>query len=140
MDTQELVQALLQDRMRETARVELEREARALRQETKVAHRERSSSPNGLAAGDSDKEVRLFTGAGHVLAAVLSDPGATIRDLARRCDRTERGVWQVLQELQRAGLLRRQRQGRRNLYEVDVQAIGRQLQAESAPLLELTTG
>lgn len=89
---------------------------------------------------DATMGVRFLTSAARVLAAVVQEPGATMRDLARRCDRTERVIWRQLQELERAGLLRRRRQGRRNRYDVDLTAVERQLMIESAPLLRLAAG
>lgn len=79
--------------------------------------------------------VSLLSGAGQVLAAVLQDPQATMRDIARRCQKTERAVWQVLERLERAGLVRRSKHGRRNQYEVDLPALERQLRGEASPLL-----
>jgi len=78
--------------------------------------------------------VSLLSGAGQVLAAVLEDPQATMRDIARRCQKTERAVWQVLVRLERAGLVRRSKHGRRNQYEVDLPALERQLRGEASPL------
>lgn len=79
----------------------------------------------------------LLTTTASVLVAVLEEPGATIRDLARRCDKTERAVWQQLNDLEAAGLLRRTRQGRCNRYVVDLQAVSHQLRKEGARLLAL---
>lgn len=80
---------------------------------------------------------QLVTTAGRILAALLEEPTATIRDLARRCNRTERAVWERLQQLERAGLLRRRRLGRRSHYVVDASAVGRQLSEEAALLLSI---
>ena len=85
-------------------------------------------------------DVRFLTSAARVLAAVLSEPSATMRDLARCCGKTERAVWQQLQELEQAGLLQRERQGRRNRYHVDFSAVERQLRTESALLLTVAAG
>jgi predicted transcriptional regulator len=116
MVTQELAQAYIQERKLEVDKLQLEHQAQ----------------PDGSA---SATEVRFLTSAARALAAVIQEPGATIRVLARRCGKTERAIWQQLQELERAGLLRRRRQGRRNRYEVDLSAVERQLMVESAPLL-----
>ncbi len=79
----------------------------------------------------------LLSNAGRVLATVMKEPGATMRKIAHRCDKTERAVWQLLLELERAGFLRRYRQGRRNRYEVNLSAVARQLEGEGALLLAL---
>jgi predicted transcriptional regulator len=121
MVTQELAQAIIHERRLEVDRLQLEHQPQ----------------PDGSA---TKTEVRFLTSAARVLAAVVQEPGATMRDLARRCDKTERAVWQHLQELERAGLLRHQRRGRRNRYEVDSSAVERQLMLESAPLLAVAAG
>lgn len=121
MVTQELMKAAMQQRRLEVDRLQLEQEAQ-------------TDGSAGMT------EVRFLSSAARVLAAVVKEPGATMRELARRCDRTERAVWQQLQELERAGLLRRRRHGRRNRYEVDLSAVERQLLVESAPLLGATAG
>ena len=79
-------------------------------------------------------QVSLLSGPGQVLAAVLQDPQATMREISRRCRKTERAVWQVLVRLERAGLVRRSKHGRRNQYEVDLPALERQLRGEASPL------
>ena len=121
MVTQELLEAVMRERRLEVEQLRLEHQAQT----------------DGSA---TMTEVRFLTSAARVLAAVMKEPGATMRVLARRCGKTERAVWQQLQELERAGLLRRQRQGRRNRYEVDLSAVERQLLVESAPLLGAAAG
>ena len=82
-------------------------------------------------------EVKLLSSTGWLLAAVVERPNATLHDLARSCNKTERTIWQGLRELERAGLLRRERRGRRNCYRIDVLAVARQLRAEGNALLTL---
>jgi DNA-binding IclR family transcriptional regulator len=84
--------------------------------------------------GSPGRPVRLLTNAGSVLAEVVRQPEATMREIARRCGKTERAVWEVLQSLEDAGFLRRRRQGRRNRYDLDLAAIRRQVDAEAAAL------
>jgi predicted transcriptional regulator len=55
----------------------------------------------------------------HVLVCLARDPDARLRDLAERVGITERGVFRVVSELERAGIIRRIREGRRNRYEID---------------------
>lgn len=116
MINQDLARALVEGRNREVDQLQLEHAALA-----------DDPAPTG--------EIRFLTSAAHVLAAVIKEPTATMRELARRCGRTERAVWQQLQDLERAGLLQRRREGRRNRYEVDLPAVERLLQVEGAPLL-----
>ena len=58
----------------------------------------------------------------HVLVCLARDPDARLRDLAERVGITERGVFRVVSELERAGIIRRIREGRRNRYEIDPSA------------------
>lgn len=54
----------------------------------------------------------------HVLLCVWEDPEARVRDIAARVGITERAVQRILQELEAAGYLRRERVGRRNRYRI----------------------
>ncbi len=74
--------------------------------------------------------VRILTNTARVLATVAREPATTMRDIARQCGQTERAVWEQLHQLERAGLLSRRREGRRNRYEVDDTAVQRQLVSE----------
>ena len=114
MIVEELVQAAIQQEELEVERVRLEHDARGVREPA--------------------IEVRILTNAARVLAAVTRDPAATMRDLAERCGQTERAVWEQLRQLEGAGLLTKQRQGRRNHYQVDESALIRHLLTEGAAL------
>jgi len=85
------------------------------------------------------KQPRLLTTAAAVLTAILEEPGLTIREMARRCGKTERAVWQLVNQLEHAGLVQRQRRGRRNHYSVDLLAVARQLADEGMLLFSLIT-
>ena len=111
----ELVQATLQQRRIGTDRHVVEQEARV--------------------TSEAEGDVRLLTSAARVLATVADQPAVTMREIARRCGQTERAIWQQLGQLERAGFLKRQREGRRNRYEVDQSAVARQLLVESSALL-----
>ncbi|MCH8066937.1 MAG: helix-turn-helix transcriptional regulator [Chloroflexi bacterium] len=111
----ELVQATLQQRRIDTDRHVVEHEARA--------------------TSEAEGDVRLLTSAARVLATVADQPAVTMREIARRCGQTERAIWQQLGQLERAGFLKRKREGRRNRYEVDQSAVARQLLVESSALL-----
>ncbi len=114
MIVEELVQAAIQQEELEVERVRLEHDAQGVRE------------PAG--------EVRILTNAARVLAAVTRDPAATMRDLAERCGQTERAVWEQLRQLEGAGLLTKQREGRRNHYQVDESALIRHLLTEGSAL------
>lgn len=55
----------------------------------------------------------------HVLVALARDPEARQRDIAAEVGITERGVSRILSELEEAGVVSREREGRRNRYEID---------------------
>ncbi|MDE2481941.1 MAG: MarR family transcriptional regulator [bacterium] len=54
----------------------------------------------------------------HVLIALAADPSMRLRDLADRVGITERAVVQIIVDLEAAGALAHERDGRRNLYRV----------------------
>jgi len=56
----------------------------------------------------------------HVLLCLYEDPHMRIREIARRTGSTDRSVQTRLADLEAAGLIRRSREGRRNVYELDV--------------------
>lgn len=60
----------------------------------------------------------FLTNHAHVLLCVARDPEARIRDLAAAVGITERAVQRILTELEEAGYLQRERDGRRNRYTV----------------------
>lgn len=56
----------------------------------------------------------------HVLVYLRGDSEARIRDIAEAVGITERAVLLILDDLEREGILRRVRQGRRNRYRLRV--------------------
>ena len=115
MLVRELMQATIDERELEIERLRLEREAQ----------------PCVEAGG----QVQFLTNAARVLTTVAREPGATIREIASRVGATERAVWEQLRRLEGAGLLSRERTGRRNRYQVDQAAVERQLLTEGSALL-----
>ncbi|MHB8462112.1 MAG: helix-turn-helix transcriptional regulator [Vulcanimicrobiaceae bacterium] len=63
----------------------------------------------------------FFSNHAHVLIALAQDPSLRLRDLAERVGITERAVAQIVLDLEAAGALTREREGRRNLYRVNPQ-------------------
>lgn len=61
----------------------------------------------------------FLTNHAHVLLSVAKDPAARVRDLAAAVGITERAVQRILAELEEAGYLTREREGRRTSYEID---------------------
>jgi DNA-binding MarR family transcriptional regulator len=60
----------------------------------------------------------FLTNHAHVLVCVARDPGARLRDIAAAVGITERAAHRIVTELVDEGYLARERQGRRNHYEV----------------------
>jgi len=61
----------------------------------------------------------FLTNHAHVLVCVTRDPGIRLRDLAEAVGITERAAHRILTELVGEGYVLRERQGRRNRYEVN---------------------
>lgn len=60
----------------------------------------------------------FFTNHAHVLFAISQDPDIRLRDVAQLVGITERATQRIVMELEDAGYLRHEKQGRRNHYEV----------------------
>jgi DNA-binding MarR family transcriptional regulator len=60
----------------------------------------------------------FLTNHAHVLLCIARDPQARIRDIAGRVGITERAVQRIVAELEEAGYLSHEREGRRNTYRV----------------------
>ena len=60
----------------------------------------------------------FFTNHAHVLFCISEDPDIRLRDVAQRVGVTERAAQRIVAELEEAGYLRHERNGRRNRYEV----------------------
>jgi DNA-binding MarR family transcriptional regulator len=60
----------------------------------------------------------FLTNHAHVLVCVARDPGIRLRDIATAVGITERAAHRILSELVDDGYVVRERQGRRNRYEV----------------------
>ena len=58
----------------------------------------------------------FLTNHSHVLLCVARDPQARLRDLAHQVGITERAVQRIIFELEEAGYLTHEREGRRNIY------------------------
>jgi len=60
----------------------------------------------------------FLTNHSHVLVCVANDPGIRARDIATAVGITERATHRILGELVKEGYVLRERQGRRNRYEI----------------------
>ncbi|MFF8809961.1 MarR family transcriptional regulator [Streptomyces omiyaensis] len=83
----------------------------------------------------------FLTSHARVLLAIAADPGIRLRDVAARCDVTERTVQGIVADLEQAKYLTRQRarDGRRNQYRVDTTAPFRHPAEEGHEIAELIT-
>ena len=71
----------------------------------------------------------FLTSHARVLLCIAHDPGVRLRDIAARLDITERSAYGIVTDLARAGYIVKQRDGRRNRYQIQ----------EHLPLPEPTT-
>jgi DNA-binding MarR family transcriptional regulator len=58
----------------------------------------------------------------HVLVALALDPDARLRDIAESVGITERAVQKIVTDLEQAGVIVRERAGRRNRYRLHLEA------------------
>lgn len=61
----------------------------------------------------------FFTNHSHVLFSLARNPEETLREVAAGVGITERAVQRIVGELEEAGVLTRERNGRRNRYTID---------------------
>ncbi len=75
-----------------------------------------------MASSDSERTESpswtFLTNHAHVLLCIAADPEVRLRDVALRVGITERAVQRIVSELEEAGYLQREREGRRNRYTV----------------------
>ena len=68
---------------------------------------------------DSERTWTFFSNYGHVLVSLAADPTARLRDVAEQVGITERAVQRIVGHLEAAGVLTRERVGRRNRYRIN---------------------
>ena len=64
----------------------------------------------------------FFSNHAHVLVCLARDPSIRLRDVAALVGITERAVQRIVSQLEVAGVLRKEREGRRNHYLIDERA------------------
>jgi hypothetical protein len=79
----------------------------------------------------------FITNHAQVLLAIAEDPERTVADIARRAQVTERSAFRILADLQRAGYVRRGKNGRRNHYEINSMRSFRDPLIDSRPIADL---
>jgi predicted transcriptional regulator len=61
----------------------------------------------------------FFSNYAHVLVCLAKDPSARLRDVALQVGITERAAQRIVGHLEDAGVLSKEREGRRNRYSID---------------------
>jgi hypothetical protein len=90
-------------------------------------------SANGTSGGDIDSgsldpqigSWGFFTNHALLLLSIAMDNQSTVREMAASVGITERAVVAILNQLENADVIRRDRQGRRNTYVIDLEALRR---------------
>src|SRR3990172_723125 len=77
------------------------------------------------ATGDSNmpKKWNFLSNYGLVLTHLFQNPRATLREIARGTDLTERAVYQIVRDLEEGGFIEKKRVGRRNIYTINEGAL-----------------
>jgi predicted transcriptional regulator len=68
---------------------------------------------------DTSHSWTFLSNYAHVLVTLSENPSARIRDVADQVGITERAVQRILSHLEEAGVLTREREGRRNHYNIN---------------------
>lgn len=69
-------------------------------------------------APDAEPGWTFLTNHSHVLLCLTQEPQPPLREVAQRVGITERSVQRIVADLEEGGYLVRQRNGRRNVYEI----------------------
>ncbi len=69
------------------------------------------------------KKWNFLSNYGLVLTHLFQNSDATLREIARGTDLTERAVYQIVRELEENGFIGKRRVGRRNTYTVNEDAL-----------------
>ncbi|MBI1885753.1 MAG: MarR family transcriptional regulator [Chloroflexi bacterium] len=65
------------------------------------------------------KKWNFLSNYGLVTTHIAQNPRATLREIARGTDLTERAVYQIVRDLDLGGFIRKKRVGRRNIYSLE---------------------
>ncbi len=66
------------------------------------------------------KSWGFLTNHAHVLIQIARDPRSTVREIASAAGITERATHSVLSDLREGGIVHATREGRRNVYSIDI--------------------
>ncbi len=67
----------------------------------------------------AERDWTFFSHYAHVLICLAENPRSRLRDVAAKVGVTERTAMRLINRLERAGVVQRIRQGRRNYYQID---------------------
>lgn len=70
----------------------------------------------GEPAATPSRHWTFLSNHGHVLVCLAQNPEARLRDVAQAVGITERAVQKIVSDLEEAGVVEREREGRRNRY------------------------
>jgi len=73
-------------------------------------------------AAVTETQWTFFSNYAHVLVCLAESPEATLREVAARVGITERSAQRIITHLDEAGILQREKNGRRNSYVIDTSA------------------
>ncbi len=71
------------------------------------------------------KSWGFLTNHAHVLIQIARDPRSTVREIANAAGITERATHSVLSDLREGGIVHATRDGRNNVYSIDIQTLVR---------------
>jgi len=83
-----------------------------------MAVRESESVGKRPAVADAPRDWTFLTNHARVLLCIAEDPDVRLRDVAATVGITERATQHIVQQLEEAGYLERERVGRRNRYQL----------------------
>lgn len=69
------------------------------------------------------KKWNFLSNYGLVLTHLFQNARATLREIARGTDLTERAVYQIVRDLEESGFIEKKRVGRRNIYTINESAL-----------------
>ena len=77
-------------------------------------------NPTTSKSSDPTYNWTFFSNNAHVLVCLAIDPSARLRDVAEKVGITERAAQRIVAQLEEAGVLSKERVGRRNSYLIDM--------------------
>ena len=82
---------------------------------------ENQEESSGSPVASSGASWTFFTNHAHVLVCLARDPKMLLREVAERVGITERAVQRIVSELEVEGFILREREGRRNIYQLELE-------------------